>query len=95
MTKKAPRMRTTRQVYEDILAEDKNTSIKKYTIDKLVDNGIIGSVETENKGKRLVDYDEVLDYFNCRVIPPVNKNIATTECKETKIKHINRFKDFL
>lgn len=91
---KVPRMRTTKQVYEDILKEDPKTSIKKYTIDKLVANGIIGSVETENKGKRLVDYDEVLDYFNCRIIPQVHNN-TTTECEETKTKHINRFKDFL
>ena len=90
MSRKIQRMRTTRQVYEDIVAEDPKTSIKKYTIDKLVENGIIGSIETENKGKRLVDYDEVIDYFNCRVIPPVHNN---TECKETPRKHITRFKD--
>lgn len=83
-------MRTTNQVYEQILQEDPKTSIKKYTIDKLVENGIIGSVETENKGKRLVDYDEVIDYFNCRVIPPVHNN---TKCEETPRKHITRFKD--
>ncbi len=92
---KVPRMRTTKQVYEDILKENPSTSIKKYTIDKLVENGIIGSVETENKGKRLVDYDEVIDYFNCRVIPPIHNNSTITKCEETEIKHINRFKDFI
>lgn len=89
--KKIHRMWTTKQVFQQILAEDPSTAIKKYTIDKLVENGIIGSVETENKGKRLVDYDEVIDYFNCRVIPPVHNN--TTECEETPRKHITRFKD--
>lgn len=90
--RKFPRMRTSNEVIAEIRKEDPKTSIREYTIEQLVAKGIIGHVDVGKK--RLVNYDEVLDYFNCRKIPQVH-NDTIAKSKVTEIKHINRFKDVL
>lgn len=89
---KTSRMRTTKEVYEDILKEDPKTSIREYTIEQLVAKGIIGHIDVGKK--RLVDYDEVLDYFNCRKIPSKQSDISNsidTEYNTLPRKRTNRF----
>lgn len=88
--RKFPRMRTSNEIIAEIKKEDPKTSIREYTIEQLVAKGIIGHIDVGKK--RLIDYDEVLDYFTCRKIPQVH-NDTITKNEVTEPKYINRFKD--
>ena len=90
--RKFPRMRTSNEVIADIKKEDPKTSIKEYTIEQLVAKGIIGHIDVGKK--RLVDYDEVLDYFNCRKIPSKQNDVSNsidTEYNTLPRKRTSRF----
>lgn len=86
-----PRMRTISEIFQQILEEDPKTSIKEYTIQQLVDKGIIGHVEIGRKGKILVDYDEVIDYFNCRKLPKTTIAVNNTTDDVITRKRTSRF----
>lgn len=86
-----PRMRTISEIFQQILEEDPKTSIKEYTIQQLVDKGIIGHIEIGKKGKILVDYDEVIDYFNCRKLPRTAVVVNNTTDDVVTRKRTSRF----
>ena len=76
---------------QQILEEDPKTSIKEYTIQQLVDKGIIGHVEIGRKGKILVDYDEVIDYFNCRKLPKATVTVDNKFSNDVLTSRTSRF----
>ena len=86
-----PRMRTISEIFQQILEEDPKTSIKEYTIQQLVDKGIIGHVEIGRKGKILVDYDEVIDYFNCRKLPKATVTVDNKFSNDVLTSRTSRF----
>lgn len=86
-----PRMRTISEISQQILEEDPKTSIKEYTIQQLVDKEIIGHIEIGKKGKILVDYDEVIDYFNCRKLPRTTVAVNNTNDDVVTRKRTSRF----